>query len=328
MPGVDTGGYTTLAPEEAFAVVGDETRIAILQALGEAGERLPFSDLRERVGVRDPGRFNYHLNRLTDHFVRKTDEHYELTRAGERIVEAVLAGTVTSAPVVDRTMVDQSCYFCGAPVEVRYYQERLERYCTECPGMWGSQEGKLGRLSLPPAGLQGRSIDEAARAAFTWQVLNMYAIGAGICPRCSAPLERELDLCTSHEAPGIDTADGLCEECGVRHAARLVFRCPSCIFEGRGTLPIAFNSHPAMLAILANHGHSPITPTSIADVQRVHSDYEEEILSTHPFVGRFTFTADGETLTMTVNEDLEVVETGLTRGRDDPNSEVALERDN
>lgn len=33
-----------------------------------------FSELRERVNVDDPGRLNYHLNELTTHFVRRTED--------------------------------------------------------------------------------------------------------------------------------------------------------------------------------------------------------------------------------------------------------------
>ncbi len=48
-----------------------------------------------------------------------------LGRAGERIVEAVLSGAVTDDPVLSRTEIDQSCPYCGAPVEVEYGQEQL-----------------------------------------------------------------------------------------------------------------------------------------------------------------------------------------------------------
>jgi hypothetical protein len=42
--------------DEVFALLGDETRVRVLQALeGADGETLPFSELRERVGIRDSG---------------------------------------------------------------------------------------------------------------------------------------------------------------------------------------------------------------------------------------------------------------------------------
>lgn len=64
MPDSDTDEPTPLTPEEAFAVLGNEIRVDILRALWEAGEPLAYSELQERIGVCDSGRFNYHLRKL------------------------------------------------------------------------------------------------------------------------------------------------------------------------------------------------------------------------------------------------------------------------
>ena len=62
-----------LQPAEAFSVVGNETRLAILEALWAAPERpVTFSELRSRVGMADSAQCNYHLYRLTGQFVAKT----------------------------------------------------------------------------------------------------------------------------------------------------------------------------------------------------------------------------------------------------------------
>ncbi|AUV82645.1 hypothetical protein C2R22_14175 [Salinigranum rubrum] len=148
----------TPSPDEAFATLGSETRLSILQALGAADRPLAFSTLFDRVDVDDSGRFNYHLGRLVSHFVGKTDAGYELTQAGRRVVEAVLSGAVTDAPVVERTRLDQPCHYCGAPIEVSYRQDRVLKYCTDCPGRNRTPrgvpdapaEGYLGSLPLPP----------------------------------------------------------------------------------------------------------------------------------------------------------------------------------
>lgn len=75
-------------PTDALAALGDETRIAILRALAEADDPLPFSELRRRAGVEDAGRFNYHLSTLREYFVREADGGYALRHAGSRIVAA------------------------------------------------------------------------------------------------------------------------------------------------------------------------------------------------------------------------------------------------
>jgi DNA-binding transcriptional ArsR family regulator len=60
--GLLTDCVDCLDPAEAFAVVGNETRLAILEALWRSPERpVTFSDLRRRVGMRDSAQFNYHL---------------------------------------------------------------------------------------------------------------------------------------------------------------------------------------------------------------------------------------------------------------------------
>jgi DNA-binding transcriptional ArsR family regulator len=80
-------------PVEAFEALSDETRLGIVRALADrrrerpAAPALSFSALRERVGVRDSGAFNYHLNRLLRTFVEKTDAGYELDADGMRLID-------------------------------------------------------------------------------------------------------------------------------------------------------------------------------------------------------------------------------------------------
>lgn len=95
-----SGEPTTLSPDEAFAVLGDDTRLQILQMLGAADEPLAFSELFDRIEYHDSSNFGYHLDKLVDHFVRKTDEGYALRQAGRRVVEAILSGAVTDDPVL------------------------------------------------------------------------------------------------------------------------------------------------------------------------------------------------------------------------------------
>jgi DNA-binding transcriptional ArsR family regulator len=92
------------APEfvDAFSLLADDTRLRVIVTLYEHGcigpdsPALTFSELRRLVGVGDTGRFNYHLRRLRESFVSRTEEGYVLTEAGEA------AGTI----VVDRDLVD------------------------------------------------------------------------------------------------------------------------------------------------------------------------------------------------------------------------------
>ncbi|WP_053948097.1 DUF7347 domain-containing protein [Halolamina sediminis] len=105
-------------PTDALAVLGDETRIAILRTLAEAEEPLAFSELRRRADVRDPGRFNYHLSTLREYFVREVDGGYALRDAGSRIVAAagVAGASAAESDLVDGDSADSEpseCPVCG-----------------------------------------------------------------------------------------------------------------------------------------------------------------------------------------------------------------------
>lgn len=91
-------GDTTLTPDDAFAVLGNETRLEILRSLSDADGPVSFSDLREHVGMRDSGQFNYHLDKLVGHFVTQADDGYALRQAGDRVIEAILSGRSPMPP--------------------------------------------------------------------------------------------------------------------------------------------------------------------------------------------------------------------------------------
>ncbi|MFB6095368.1 MAG: hypothetical protein ABEJ71_02810 [Halodesulfurarchaeum sp.] len=93
----------------AFELLSDETRIRIIRELYRCGEgqrgpegrdgaggpelgdgHLPFSTLKERVGVRDSGQFNYHLARLKGVYVRQTAHGYELSPEGRAVARLFL----------------------------------------------------------------------------------------------------------------------------------------------------------------------------------------------------------------------------------------------
>lgn len=87
------------AASDAFQTLANDVRLAVLLALlrAERDDATPtFSDLQAAVDSDSSARFAYHLRQLDGHFVRKTPDGYELTPAGRRAAEAVLAGTFTS----------------------------------------------------------------------------------------------------------------------------------------------------------------------------------------------------------------------------------------
>ncbi|QZP36466.1 DUF7347 domain-containing protein [Halobaculum magnesiiphilum] len=103
---------------DALSALASEHRIAILRELAAADGPLSFSTLRERVGMRDTGRFNYHLGELRGRFVRERDGGYVLGHAGERVVLAAADLDPEGAAMLadGRTTEgggDDACPVCG-----------------------------------------------------------------------------------------------------------------------------------------------------------------------------------------------------------------------
>jgi DNA-binding transcriptional ArsR family regulator len=301
---------TVLSPDEAFSVLGDETRVRILQTLGEAGEPLSFTELREEVGIRQGAQFNYHLDKLVGHFVAKTEDGYSLRQPGRRVVEVVLSGAVTEGPTLERVPVEGwSCPYCDGTVEIAYDQERLERYCTECTGFIersssdggssGSEEyGYLGALAFPPAGVSGRSSSEVLQAAFTWGYTDWLVAAKGVCPRCSATVETSVRVCEDH-----DPDDGRCDRCDWPHAVTFRTECTNCLFGLRSIVSMHLAASTELLAFMTARGIDPLS-----DPWDWGWEYEEDVRSTDPFEGRFTFAIEGDSISLTVDEDLDVVD--------------------
>jgi DNA-binding transcriptional ArsR family regulator len=299
-----------LSQDEAFGVLGNETRMEIVRALGGAEDTLSFTELRDRVGLRQGSHFNYHLSKLLGHFVRKTDDGYTLRQPGRRVVQAVLSGAVTSEPVIERSPISEwTCPYCGGATEIVYHDERVERYCTGCAGLYerGEErttatdmrgESNLGALYLPPAGVAGRDPDEVLDAAFTWAYGEWLVAGNGVCPRCSATVEHSIEVCEDHA-----TEVPICHQCGRRQAVNVRFKCTNCNFTLRSVLSMYLASTTELLAFTTARGIDPLS-----DPWDWGWEYEEEIISTDPFEGRFTFTVDEDRISVTVDNDLSVTE--------------------
>lgn len=299
---------STLSPEKAFNVLGDETRLQILEVLAEADEPLAYSELFNRIDYDDTSNFTYHLDKLVGHFVRKTGDGYAPRLAGSRVVEAIFSGVVTDAPVVERTDVDMGCMYCGSPTEMAYYDEVALIYCRECEGRIGnrgpveqwpiSDRDIVGYVSIPPAGVYDRTPTEILDAAGIWTVAGVQSIVRGVCPRCSSTVDRSARVCENH-----DPADGFCNRCNHQFGVSADVRCTNCPFKTISPYPTQALGTIDLLTFMTDHGIDPFA----SDAFHLRA-CEEEILSIDPLEAVYTFIADGETLTLTVNADLSVVD--------------------
>jgi hypothetical protein len=218
-------------PADAFALIADETRIAILEALWKLETPARFSDTRAAVGMADSAQFNYHLGKLTDQFVRKTDSGYELQTAGERIVQAILAGSFTEHPTRE-IEIDDSCVVCGGSLCAQYDDEMLQIECRKC----GHGHGQY---SFPPGGLHGRT-DTEVLDAFDQRVRHLHCLAKdGVCPECNGRMQTQLE----------EGAD-----CCLGASLRANHVCQQCSYELCSAVGLGLLDHSAVVSFYDDHG--------------------------------------------------------------------------
>lgn len=304
---------------EAFALLSNETRFAILLALWEAyephgaGSAVTFSDLRERVGSPDSGQFNYHLGELEERFIRKTGDGYVLRRSGLMLVQSIIAGTGIEEPDLDRTRIDASCEFCGAPTEITYENAYVYQVCSECSGISELDDqhphGVNTGWTFEPTGTQGRSAEDVFAVSTIKNFARIVLRFEDICPECSGPIEWSVDVCEDHQA----SVDKDCPNCGRERPVLVRETCTVCKSSGQGSPGIKVLFHPAVVAFYYDHGVEIgfTGDTTFQDVIRTLNlveRFEEEVVASDPLRIRVTVSHEGEELHLLLNENMSVIE--------------------
>ncbi|WP_136592302.1 winged helix-turn-helix domain-containing protein [Salinigranum halophilum] len=303
----EEGAPAPQSPDSVFGVLGDATRIGILQALWDrydpnaTDNAVTFSELFDRVDVTDTGNFNYHLGRLTGHFVRRTDVGYELAAPGFKIVRAVVAGGVTGDPTLASSPVDATCPRCDGPMALRYEDGTTWVRCTACEGYWPQRGGELLGFSLPPQGLRGRDLDEVLDATIVYSIHRFETMTHGVCPECGGSVDASLSVCAEHDA-----ADGVCDACGSSFLGVVRLVCASCKFDWRSPSYAVVSDHPALVAFYYDHGVEHVPATWAAITRGLH--WREALVSTDPASLRVTVRHAGERLDFLLDETATVVD--------------------
>ena len=298
-----------LSPDEAFALLGNETRVEIIRALWEAhepfgGDAVSFSELHDRVGVRDSGQFNYHLEKLTGHFVERTDEGYELRQRGLTFAYSVVAGTAGGDRTLPPAEVDVPCSFCGAPTTVSYEDEHLYHRCTECDGFHSGfgdfPEGTLSVHPFAPAGLSGRTPEEIFAAERTQAKHERAMMVDGVCPKCSGPVEPDLRICEDHDA-----SDGVCPACCTLDQIQALYACSVCKHAWMLGPKLSVAAHPAVIGFYYERG----IEFDVADYEHGArlNEWEKELVSEDPVEIRVTIPVEGDELRLALDEELDVI---------------------
>ncbi|MFP4627534.1 MAG: winged helix-turn-helix domain-containing protein [Halobacteriales archaeon] len=268
---MDAPSADEIRPEEAFEILGHETRLSILHALLEEQEfnspgvypetPVSFTAIRKRVGMDDGSQFNYHLKQLVGRFVHQTEEGYVLRRPGHQIISAVLSGALTELDVLDEVPIVDPCPLCEGQVVLELGTERMLDWlisrCTSCAGGWripGLPSGVLMLVDpLEPVGMRVRNPDEMYRTLVTRTVADFSLVAKGICPKCSGPIDTAPLICEEHAvAPG-----EVCSNCDTIFQVRYVNQCDVCGHLWHASSDRHFVDHPTVHAFYHDHGYDP-----------------------------------------------------------------------
>lgn len=306
----DTVGERTA---EAFEILGNDTRLAILVALWEIKHldlpmpeqsewALSFSELREAVGQPDSGQFNYHLDKLTGRFVEQTEAGYTLTQRAEQILRAIFAGTLADPASLEAEPLDMECFRCGEPTVLDYGDGMLIVRCTSCEGTFRRSDDPSGLLTekyRPPVGLANRTPEEFRRHGNIWDRHRILSMIEGVCPDCSGSVTTTLYVCDAH-----DTDRTVCEHCETSFEIHSLFACDVCKNFWHTPAWYIILTEIAVLAFFHEHGLDPFEDENPTD--EILNAVEVAVRDEEPIKLEVTVDLDGDRLTVTLDNQGEV----------------------
>jgi len=282
--------------DEIVSVVGDETRLRILIVLTRAVEEgdspgLSFSELRDRVGVEDSGRFNYHLDKLRDTFVAKVDDRYVARGPGRRVVTSMYAGRYDDTAEEWTVETPSSCHQCGEPLRASYKRRRFgSTLLLECP-----EHGQHDRLPLLPGATEGREPLEVVRVAYRYAMSQIRMAHAGICSECLGP--------TSVTYPADPVTSTFPDD---RIPTRI--SCDRCWLHMGPPVQNFVLMTPRVRGRLRAHGYGLLESMNAVKRPAGPVAYESTLVSETPARATVRFGFPEETITVTVDDQCRVVE--------------------
>lgn len=205
MEGTDAAG--------AFWKLASEPRVDIIRAVADAARDtdaaetsrpVAFAELQRRVGIQDSGRFNYHLKQLTGTFLRKTDDGYAFTYAGERVARTVLSGAYGDEVEFDAVTLDGPCPSCGGPLSLCAEPVEFVVRCGDCGQ-------SAARHPSSPSMVAGRDPDAVVDVVAERLRAAMRAAVGGVCADCGGVLDGEVRSASVPGDPYLYVAT--CREC-------------------------------------------------------------------------------------------------------------------
>lgn len=300
----DTARRQQINPGSAFELLGNETRVAVLDVLcgdgNDTDRLLTFSELHDAIGTGSSAGFAYHLEKLVGHYVEKTADGYRLTYAGRQVARAVVAGTYTERISIDGIEIDDPCPVCG--------DSTLTAQCTdnvlavECACL----DRPIAVLSLPPGSYRrtvGEGLLQTADRHHRYQVALM---ADGICPECAGPIDATLSRVPapdpSDDEPTNPESEPMEHESTDGTRAHLEFNCADCGHRLRSPVAFAVVEHPAVIGFFESYG----VDVRERPLWNLGEEWSETTLSTEPWCVRVSVRLAEERLDVLVGEGLTI----------------------
>lgn len=299
---------TERTADDVFGLLSDEIRLDILRTValaqheeGQTGvASLSFSDIYDRVEVSNTSKLSYHLGELTGTFLRKHEEGYAFTHAGEQLVRFILSENYRSPSDVGVIETDGDCLFCGetaleATIEEQYFMIR----CSAC-------ERPAFSYRVRPAQVRAHTGTDLIDAVIWEQAGDLLKTQQGVCPDCAGRLETEV-VDTTVEPVGSAVP--------VSFAA--ISECQQCLRRLGRPLPYAAAYHPESIAFHWEHGVD-IMGTGFWEFHRHLNDgrWTSERVDTDPEEYRVELQRETTSLRMYLNANAVITRTERVQRRD------------
>ncbi|WP_336360318.1 ArsR/SmtB family transcription factor [Haladaptatus sp. ZSTT2] len=286
-----------LTPAEAFSIIGNETRLEILQVLYEQQAEPPmtFSELRKRIGMRDGSQFNYHLKKLEGPFIRKTDDGYAIRIAGCHVILTILEGTFTANPKIAPFETGGTCVACAGALYAEYTDEMVYVSCSSCE--------LVHAMGMFPPGAVVTRTDHEVVSAFNHRNRHSFELSVkGMCSTCGGTVLKTL-IRTFEEMEVYNQELAPTDFPGFDFGMR--YQCAQCNVWNYGTPGKHLLTHPAVVAFYHEHDID-LSTVPFWELDWVISNQRTSILTEAPLRVRVTIPLANEALQVTLDERFEV----------------------
>ena len=283
----------SLTAEDAFGLIGNETRAAILRVLGQdAYSVLSFSGLRSRVDADiDSGQFNYHLQRLVGHFVEQTEDGYQIRPQGRTLHRTIRAGTFTDRISFDQLDAGFACYFCETRVEAAYDDGLLTIQCPDCEHVYSITD-------LPPSAIDTDDKDALFSRIGQYSRHNLLAFARGVCPICANALDTDFHPAEEMAVPSAKQH---------HHSVFVDRSCNYCDNRMYMSVGEALLGDPGLISFCRDRGID-VAKTPTWELEFAATDRYVTVRSMDPWEVALKLTFDGDTLKLVVDDQLNVTE--------------------